>query len=298
MSKSLVLSGGGAKGSFEAGILYELFDHIEFDYIHGTSVGALNGLILCQCYLDKSKLLLKDIWTKQITKNKHVFQKKYLNVFTGKPPLNFSPLRKIIKDNINLNKVINMNTILRFTAVDLNTGEAIVMSNQECGNSEDLLNSIIASATIPPAFSPVEMGEYKLVDGGTRDNVPIKNLIRNENIESALILLCNPKKINEEKRKYNNIFSIGLRTIDIMTHEITVNDVNTAVNINELLRTIKQEEIEQNEWLSNKRVIDIDIIEPEEPLGGTLNFNHEVLLRSFLKGRLKGKEFLEDIKKS
>jgi len=295
MSKSLVLSGGGAKGCFEAGALYELYDHMSFDYIHGTSVGALNGLILCQCYLDKSKLLLKDIWTKIITKNNNVFQKKYFSALVGKPPLNFSPLRKVIQDNINLKKIISMKQTLRFTAVDLVSGKSIVMSNHECGNPNELLDSIIASATIPPAFVPVKMGENKLIDGGTRDNVPIQSL-RNQNIKSALVILCNPKKIDEKKGEYNNLFSIGLRTIDIMTHEITINDIDNIMKINNLLKILKKEEIENNEWLENKEIFEIGVIEPDEPVGGVLNFNHNNLLNGFLKGRLKGKEFLSKIK--
>jgi predicted acylesterase/phospholipase RssA len=50
--KSLVLGGGGAFGSFEAGVLYTIFDKIEFDKIYGTSVGGLNAVLMAQAYLN------------------------------------------------------------------------------------------------------------------------------------------------------------------------------------------------------------------------------------------------------
>jgi predicted acylesterase/phospholipase RssA len=48
--RSLVLSGGGAKGAFEAGAVYHLVVHrgCDFTEIAGTSVGAINGALLAQ----------------------------------------------------------------------------------------------------------------------------------------------------------------------------------------------------------------------------------------------------------
>ena len=44
--KALVLSGGGAKGSYQLGVWKALRElNIKFDIITGTSVGALNGAL-------------------------------------------------------------------------------------------------------------------------------------------------------------------------------------------------------------------------------------------------------------
>ena len=48
---ALVLSGGGARGAYEAGVLSYLFEHVypalprgfEFDVVSGTSVGAIHA---------------------------------------------------------------------------------------------------------------------------------------------------------------------------------------------------------------------------------------------------------------
>ena len=45
--RALVLSGGGSKGSYQIGVWKALRDmNIKFDIVTGTSVGALNALML------------------------------------------------------------------------------------------------------------------------------------------------------------------------------------------------------------------------------------------------------------
>jgi NTE family protein len=47
MSVGLVLSGGGAKGAYQVGVLKALAERgVEIDYISGASIGALNGVIV------------------------------------------------------------------------------------------------------------------------------------------------------------------------------------------------------------------------------------------------------------
>ncbi len=55
---ALVLSGGGARGAFEAGVATALADEERFDIVCGTSIGALNGSIVAQ----GETAALRDIW--------------------------------------------------------------------------------------------------------------------------------------------------------------------------------------------------------------------------------------------
>ena len=58
MKRALVLSGGGAKGSYELGVYKALKKlGIKIDIITGTSIGALNGAVLCTVDYRKSKRL-------------------------------------------------------------------------------------------------------------------------------------------------------------------------------------------------------------------------------------------------
>src|SRR4051794_13890555 len=52
--RALVLSGGGLKGAFQAGVTYHLIVHrsCDFSEIAGVSVGSLNAVILAQAQRD------------------------------------------------------------------------------------------------------------------------------------------------------------------------------------------------------------------------------------------------------
>jgi hypothetical protein len=63
-SRALVMSGGGAKGAFEAGAVYHLVvqRHCDFYEFSGVSVGALNGIFLAQAgQSDDSKRSLDNL---------------------------------------------------------------------------------------------------------------------------------------------------------------------------------------------------------------------------------------------
>ena len=59
---ALILSGGGARGAYEVGVLAYVFDHFarvrrrnpRLDLILGTSVGAINGCFLASHLIDPS----------------------------------------------------------------------------------------------------------------------------------------------------------------------------------------------------------------------------------------------------
>jgi NTE family protein len=56
--KALILSGGGARGAYEAGAVRALLEHERFDIICGTSVGAINATLVAQDEIEK----LERIW--------------------------------------------------------------------------------------------------------------------------------------------------------------------------------------------------------------------------------------------
>ena len=62
---ALILSGGGARGAFEAGVATALYEQEHFDLICGTSIGALNGAALAQ---DQPELL-RDTWREIAARN-------------------------------------------------------------------------------------------------------------------------------------------------------------------------------------------------------------------------------------
>ena len=69
--RAIVLSGGGAKGSYEIGVWKALRHlNINYDIVTGTSVGALNGALMVQ------KDYLKALFLWYNLKYKDVFEIK------------------------------------------------------------------------------------------------------------------------------------------------------------------------------------------------------------------------------
>lgn len=189
----LVLSGGGARGAAHIGVLKVLEQmHIPIDAIAGTSMGAVVGGLYA------SGLSAREI-------EAIVGSLNWQEAFRDRPPREDLPLRRKQEDenflvkfplgirggHLQLPKGLlqgqTLNLILRrltlpvaqvthfdalptpFRAVatDLETGEAIVMSDG------DLTSAMRASLSAPGVFSPVERGGRMLVDGGLSENLPI-----------------------------------------------------------------------------------------------------------------------------
>ena len=79
----IVLSGGGAKGAYEAGFLKALSEfNIQPDAIAGTSIGALNGsLYSANIYTKEVAILIDRIWKDLAsTPALQADKKKYLRI--------------------------------------------------------------------------------------------------------------------------------------------------------------------------------------------------------------------------
>lgn len=66
--RALILSGGGARGAYEAGVVSALLEHETFDIVCGTSIGALNGMVVAQGMGDRLAELWQTIARRDVTR--------------------------------------------------------------------------------------------------------------------------------------------------------------------------------------------------------------------------------------
>ena len=98
---AVVLSGGGAKGAFQVGVLDQLITKrkVKVDIAVGTSTGSIQALAVAQDDLPK---LIK-LWT-DIKGSDDIYRKRggtFLAVINGKPSLyDASPLRALLEKNV------------------------------------------------------------------------------------------------------------------------------------------------------------------------------------------------------
>ena len=62
MKRAVVLSGGGTKGAFELGVWKALNElSIEYDIVTGTSIGSINGALMCMKDYDRCENMWKSM---------------------------------------------------------------------------------------------------------------------------------------------------------------------------------------------------------------------------------------------
>jgi NTE family protein len=155
----LVLSGGGARGFAHLGVMQALNDAGIFpDVISGTSAGALAGVL----YADGNTP--KEIQKIMNSGSRLDFMRP---VLPREGLLQIGGVIKILKSCLKAKTFEELKIPLYVTATDLNNGKAVYFSKGE------LLDPVIASASIPVLFQPVIINNVCYVDGGVLDNLPL-----------------------------------------------------------------------------------------------------------------------------
>ena len=107
-------------------------------------------------------------------------------------------------------------------------------------------------------------------DGGVRETVPLKEAIE-QGYEDLYVIMCTPWTKNPKSVKdIKNWAQAGARALDLLTHEIFVNDVKTCLKCNDC---------------DDKKTINIHLYAPTEDLNiDTLEFDPEKIRRGIETG--------------
>ncbi len=212
MKTALILSGGGARGAYQVGVLKGLAEILKknritnpFQILSGVSAGAINSAKLASEIenFDVAVEKLIHLWL-QMT-SEHVFKTDFLSLnkfslgLLGDKKLNAildtSPLRQLIQKNCdfskiqkNLDKKIFDSLIITANNYDQNLAVSFIQSNEknvawaESRRQAQLceINSshVMGSCAIPMLFPPIAIDEYFYGDGCVRNNTPCSPSIR------------------------------------------------------------------------------------------------------------------------
>ena len=187
----LEISGGGQYGAFGAGFLkgwQETGTRPQFDIVTGVSAGAL---MATQAFLGTpvDDKVLADIFT-GVTKDDIYHRKNILRIlFGGNSLLDTTPLMKLLEKVITpevLERVAaayddNRRLWVGTTNMDYNETWAWNMTQiakeNRPGAIELYRKVLLASASMPVAFPPVEIEGHLFADGGVRSNVLVIGLV-------------------------------------------------------------------------------------------------------------------------
>lgn len=229
--RALVLSGGGSKGAFQAGVIRSLTDKGRtWDTIAGVSVGALNGSFLAQFpkkdQIAGSQFLLK-FWL-EVRGDKSVFKRWFpfgrLHGLWKGGLYNTKPLEELVRKNVDPGLLQASGVKLLMGAVNLESGEYRYVR----GTDSNIHDWILASSAFPAAFPPRKIDGGNWVDGGVRDITPITDVLDENPDEIDVILTGNPANGGgtAPAKDAKNVLKVAMRSAMLMSDEIFCSDMD------------------------------------------------------------------------
>ncbi len=211
----LALSGGGARGFAHCGALLALEEFgVKPDIVSGTSAGAIIGSLYCA-------------GTDPYSIAKLFIGKEFSSFAKLRVPksglFNHEPFLQFLRYALNNKSFNDLQIPLQVVASDLDNGHMTVFTEG------DLARCVLASATVPIVFQPVNINGIHYVDGGLFKNFPV----------STIRPLCetvfgvNVSTIaNTEYRQ--NLRNIALRSYNYMSCSNTLSDMALCDRLIEL----------------------------------------------------------------
>src|SRR5690348_15452083 len=221
----LVLQGGGALGSYQAGAYQALCHHdFEPEWLAGISIGAINAAIIAGNERDKRVERLKEFWDmvsqpvswNPVVPGEHartLFNETSAAIiatfgvpgfFTPRfPPAGLwppgstdalsyydtAPLKKTLERLVDFDRINDLKTRLSVGAVGVTSGNFKYFDNYEFKKLGKLIGPehIMASGALPPGFPSVVIDGEHYWDGGIASNTPLDYVLDAELDRDMLI---------------------------------------------------------------------------------------------------------------
>ena len=208
---ALILSGGGARGAYQVGVLKGLNEILPekqktpFQILSGVSAGAINCAQLASeihqfsVAIEKLVYLWSQIKAEQVFKTDFLSLNKFslglfgnqkLNALLDTAPLkelllkncDFSKIKKNLEDQIIESVIITANNYDRSSAISFiqARGKSPIWkeSRRQAQPTELNVDHIMASSAIPMLFPPIQIQSQFFGDGCVRNNTPCSPAIR------------------------------------------------------------------------------------------------------------------------
>ncbi len=215
---ALVLSGGNALGSWQAGAFAALAGlGRTIDWVVGASAGSINAAMIAGNPADRAVDQLRAFWTPAADGGTAWWPAEMdawrrtaavsLSLATGRPnafaPRPFlgepwtsggdgvaslfdtAPMAATLDRSVDWDRVAAGRTRLSIAAVDLQSGEDALFDSTRERLGPD---HVRASSALLPAFPPVAIGERWYVDAGLSANLPVDAVLADPGVEPLLLI--------------------------------------------------------------------------------------------------------------
>jgi predicted acylesterase/phospholipase RssA len=241
---ALILSGGGARGAFQAGALVELLQYFHrtgkrVNLLSGTSVGALNGMSIAQAAsLPDAAAEIERQWKKLTNPDVYKIRgweivnliMKFATTRMDRWPdvrgvdslFDNTPLYETyVKDYFRHELVQQRRTVDEFfvNLSSLNTGAAYAVSITQEQSTEQAMKYIMASTITTVAYPPVEMVisderlpagvrglPQKYADGGISNKTPLTSVLQHAGVDEVYVVNTYPTYPNMTEDSVRAVF--------------------------------------------------------------------------------------------
>ena len=229
----LALQGGGSHGAFTWGVLDRLLEEpwLRIAGISGTSAGAMNAAVLAdgwaQAGAEGARSALEEFWQRVSRAAAFsLLQRSPVDRFMGRwtldtspayvfmdlvsrvlspyalNPLDFNPLRRILAESVDCDRLAHSPIKLFITATSVRTGRGRIFRNAEI--TADVL---LASACLPTMFRAIEIDGEGYWDGGFTGNPTITPLVRETDAHDSILVQINPRERSDTPRTAADILN-------------------------------------------------------------------------------------------
>src|SRR6516165_4970553 len=229
----LALQGGGSHVAFTWGVLDRLLEEpwLGIDGISGTSAGAMNAAVLADGHAkggaQGARAALENFWRRVSDAARFSpFRRGPLDVLLGRwtldssplyvamdlmprvlspydvNPMGKNPLRAILAELVNFERLAQSPIKLFITATNVQTGRGHVFKNDAI--TPDVL---LASACLPTMFQAIKIDGEPYWDGGYSGNPTITPLIRECKSRDTVLVQINPVEREGSPRSASEILN-------------------------------------------------------------------------------------------
>lgn len=222
---AFVLGGGGARGALQVGAIRALLEAgLQPAVLAGTSIGAANAAFLAIRGVNTGSV--KDlVKTWHDAMHADLLPSRYLwltlrSLFNR--PVTYSSQR--MRDFLvahGLNPELEFGDIqgvrLYVVAADLNTGRPVFFGRSP---HQSILESVLASAALPPWISPKQVEGQLLMDGGVVSNLPVEAALLEDVTEIIALDISDNRDVQAEGSGFGQlmnklVFTVGQRQIEL-----------------------------------------------------------------------------------
>lgn len=232
----LVLEGGGAKGAYQIGAWKALREAgVRIRGVAGTSVGALNGALICMGDMERAERLWKDIAYSKVMdvddgQMAKLFDKTGMTPeflretlrdtfrILGEGGTDITPLRHLIEENID-------EDLIRKSPVEFYSCTFSVTDRKELNVDmkavpEGQMQDMLLASSYLPVFKNEKLHGKTYMDGGVTNVLPVNTLL--EHGYQDLILI--------------RIFGVGHEKRITIPDEVTVTEIAPRVSLGSILQ--------------------------------------------------------------